>query len=106
LLAAAALKEEPDHLLAEAQAQIAPLLVDSLEGQSADIEGSSFAAPASLSLGETRALLQEVSGVYRIQITYLLVAALMQAFIMIRVHLIKHLKRLRLKEDEHVEHEK
>jgi amino acid adenylation domain-containing protein/non-ribosomal peptide synthase protein (TIGR01720 family) len=72
------LKREMAYWLAQATSP--PLPVDYPEGRSSNTEASARVVSDSLTIEETRALLQEVSNAYRTQINDVLLTALAQAF--------------------------
>jgi amino acid adenylation domain-containing protein/non-ribosomal peptide synthase protein (TIGR01720 family) len=73
-----ALEQELDYWLASSWSGVAPLPVDTLEGD--NTEASARTVSVSLSVPDTRALLQEVPQAYNTQINDVLLTVLVQAF--------------------------
>lgn len=76
----AELKREMNYWLAPARAQTNRLPVDHPAGTDANTEAAARVVSVSLTVEETRALLQEVPNAYRTQINDLLLTALTQSF--------------------------
>jgi amino acid adenylation domain-containing protein/non-ribosomal peptide synthase protein (TIGR01720 family) len=74
----AQVQQELDHWLAEPRRQVSRLPVDYLRG--ANTEASARTVSVTLSMAETKVLLQEVPAAYRTQINDVLLTALVQAF--------------------------